>query len=147
MLQRLWWAIEEQNPERISKCEKAYFSTVEDWNARFWRNRNKIRLLVGEEPANNFLDYSDDRAGDNPQSLHYEFVVAHRKVMAAKGDFGLADDARRHMTALNFACSVFLERITSLFLERTSALQLLEIPVGPGAAEQAAAKDAQRVHR
>jgi hypothetical protein len=45
----LWWAISDGDKERIDRCEQAYFVVVEEWNASFWRNRNKIRLLVGDD--------------------------------------------------------------------------------------------------
>jgi hypothetical protein len=102
---------------------------------------------VGEEQANNFLDYGDDYAGDTPNSLHYKFVIAHRKVMATKGDENFNNDAGRHVEERNWKCSVFLERLTSTFMERAKALQLLETPTGLGAAEQAAAADAEKAHR
>lgn len=138
LLQRLWWAIEEQDDEKVTACEKAYFPVVEQWNAQFWKNRNKIRLLVGERQASSFLDYDDDHAGDEPQSLHYKFVIAHRKVMAAKRDRAEVSAAAKHVTELNWKCSVFLEQLTAVFVSRAASLQLLEPPTGPGAAEQAA---------
>ena len=138
LLQRLWWAIEEQDEEKVSACEKAYFPVVEQWNAQFWKNRNKIRLLVGEKQASSFLNYDDDHAGDEPQSLHYKFVIAHRKVMAAKRDRAKVSSAAKYVTELNWKCSVFVEQLTAVFVSRAASLQLLEPPTGPGAAEQAA---------
>ena len=137
LLQRLLWAFEEQDAERIKICEVAYFDAVNDWNTLFWRNRNKIRLLVGEEQANAFLDYGDDYLGDRAQSLHYKFVLAHRKVIAAKAGAREFNEARRQVVELNWKCSVFLERLTSTFVERANELRLLEVPSGPGAAERA----------
>ncbi|TFB09857.1 hypothetical protein E3V36_05520 [Candidatus Marinimicrobia bacterium MT.SAG.2] len=145
LLKRLWWAIEDQNAKRIAQCEAAYFVAVEDWNALYWRNRNKIRLLAGEDQASDFLDYKDNNSGDKPNSLHYKFVIAHRKVMAAKSDMRLSDDAKRQVTELNMKCLVFLERLTSTFIERAMALRLLEIPTGPGGTEQAGAMDAKSI--
>lgn len=141
LLQRLWWAIEGEDAQAIERHKKPYFEVVEEWNAKFWRNRNRIRLLVGEEQASYFLDYEDYHAGDKPRSLHYKFVVAHRKVMAARERDGSLEDARQHVTELNWKCSVFLERLTGVFMKRATALQLLETPTGPGAAEQAAPED------
>lgn len=46
LLQRLLWAIQEDDKGKILDREKEYFATVVDWNCSFWRNRNKIRLLV-----------------------------------------------------------------------------------------------------
>lgn len=137
-LQRFFWAIQDASVEKIAEREREYFLVVAEWNAQFWRNRNKIRLLVGEGQANRFLNYSDDSAGDLPTSLHYEFVLAHRKAMEVKANPGLAIEAKAEIERLNRKCSVFLEQIASDFLERAATLQLLKLPTSPGGAEMAA---------
>lgn len=137
LLQRLYWAIEAGDPERIVAGEKEYFAAVLEWNSCFWRNRNKIRLLVNEDQANQFLDYRDDQRGLNPHSLHYKFVVAHRTVMDAKTS-GILLGAAAQVTELNWKCSVFLELLTTEFLRRVTDLKLLQLPSTPGGAEQAA---------
>ena len=142
LLQRLLWAIEEQDNEKMLDREREYFRSVVDWNSSFWRNRNKIRLLANEEQANAFLSYKDDNAGDHPTSLHYKFVAAHRDVMDAKSSRELVPIAGKQVEELNWKSSVFLEQLTTEFLHRATKLQLLEVPSGPGAAEQAAPADA-----
>ena len=142
LLQRYLWAIEESDREKILNRENEYFTSVVEWNASFWRNRNKIRLLVNEHQANLFLDYADDRAGDRPTSLHYKFAAAHRAVLKAKTSPDLRQAAKEHVEELNWKASVFLERLTTEFVQRATRLQLLQIPEGPGAAEQAAPADA-----
>ncbi len=147
LLQRFFWAIEEGNQEKILEREKEYFSTVTDWNSSFWRNRNKIRLLVNEDQANHFLDYRDDNAGDQPRSLHYKFVVAHRAILVAKTNRESLPAAQAQVVELNWKCSVFLERLTTEFLRRVTNLQLLQVPSGPGAAELAAPADSAKRRR
>ena len=83
LLQRYLWAIDEGGKEKILEREMEYFTSVVEWNSAFWRNRNKIRLLVDEEQANAFLDYRDDNAGDHPTSLHYKFGSSPQSVTAA----------------------------------------------------------------
>ena len=144
LLQRLFWAIEEGNEEKIIEREKVYYSAVIDWNSCFWKNRNKIRLLVNEDQANQFLNYQDDNKADNPSSLHYKFVVAHRAVLRAKADRQSLDLAQAEMYRLNWKCSVFLEKLTTEFLRRVTRLELLQVPAGPGAAELAASADAKK---
>jgi hypothetical protein len=141
LLQRYLWAIEEGKVEKTIERENQYFATVIEWNSCFWRNRNKIRLLVNENQANLFLNYQDDNAGDHPKSLHYKFVVAHRAVQNAKTNHDLCTIANRQVEELNWMCSVFLERLTTEFLQRAQGLQLLQAPTEPGAAEQAAPED------
>jgi hypothetical protein len=138
LLQRLVWAIEDKDKRSILEREKEYFASVAEWNSSFWRNRNKIRLLANEEQADAFLNYRDDSAGDEPTSLHYKFVAAHRAVMKAKTAYELLPIAKKQLEELNWKSSVFLERLTTEFLRRALKLQLLEVPTGPGAAEQAA---------
>ncbi|MCG7587248.1 hypothetical protein [Photobacterium sp. OFAV2-7] len=137
LIQRLVWAIELDDHEKIREREKQYFEVVEKWNSCFWRNRNKIRLLVGEEQANYFLYYHDDNAGNKPKSLHYKFVIAHRSVIFAKENREAIPEAIRQVTELNWKCSVFLERLASEFLSRAIDIQLLKVPTDSGGAEQA----------
>ena len=146
LLQRYLWAIDDDK-EKMAEREKEYFTSVVEWNSAFWRNRNKIRLLVDEEQANAFLDYRDDNAGDHPTSLHYRFVSAHRAVLKAKASREFASAARQQVEELNWKSSVFLERLTTEFVQRATKLQLLQAPVGPGAAEQSAPADAAQMPR
>ena len=138
LLHRYFWAIQDGGAGNIEACERKYYAAVVDWNCAYWSNRNNIRLLIDEAHANLFLDYRDDQREDHPQSLHYRFVAAHRAVRDAKLSASAHSDASHELHALNWACSVFLERLTGEFLNRASRLQLLEAPAGPGAAEQAA---------
>jgi len=135
-LQRLAWAIEgREGLVKIRAKELEYFKTVIEWNSCYWRNRNKIRLLVNENWANTFLDYGDDAHPDQPTSLHYRFAFVHRSVMAAKNDRHLLEAARADIERLNWACSLFLEQLTAEFLRRATHLELLKAPEGRGGAE------------
>lgn len=98
---------------------------------------------MSEEQANHFLDYSDDNAKDKPKSLHYNFVIAHRAVMEAKQNKTAIGKAVTQVTQLNWKCSVFLERLTSEFVQRATSLQLLKVPITPGGAEQMRQPDAE----
>jgi hypothetical protein len=150
LLQRFLWAIEDGDPEKIRDREIDYFDVVKEWNYKYWRSRNKIRLLISEAQANRLLDYSDDNAGDYPHSIHYLFVTTHRKVIAFKADANMSNEANSAVVQVNWACSTFLERLTTEFLAKATALQLLRIPVTPGGAELAAQRRADtassRVH-
>jgi hypothetical protein len=147
LLQRYLWAIEQGNEEKTLDRENQYFTAVIEWNSSFWRNRNKIRLLINEAHANYFLNYRDDGAGDHPKSVHYKFVIAHRAVQNAKKSRDLCSAARKQVEELNWMCSVFLERLTTEFLQRATRLELLQTPAGPGAAEQAAPADVPQAAR
>jgi len=125
-IQRFAWAISDSDKERLERMEKEYFEVVKIWNINYYRNRNKIRLLVNEQTADLFLDYSDDHRLDNPNSLHYTFVMTHRNVMAAKSDISKINATLKKINKLNYSCSRFLERLTSEFAKRVEKLQLLE---------------------
>lgn len=142
LLQRYLWSIEDGHEEKTLECEKQYFPAVVEWNSCFWLNRNKIRLLVNEAHANRFLNYRDDNTEDHPTSIHYKFVAAHCAVQNAKTSRNLCPIARKQIEELNWMCSVFLERLTTEFLQRATRLQLLQTQAGPGAAEKAAPVDA-----
>ena len=91
-------------------------------------NRNKIRLLIGDDRANLFLDYRDDFHPEAPQSLHYHFVKAHRYVMMARRKEISAAEAQSVVNDLNWAGSELLEILTTEFLERATSLALLKPP-------------------
>ncbi len=135
LLQRLDWAIELGDQDLISHRECEYFKIVTEWNSTYWKNRNKIRLLIDEKHADQYLEYGDIFIRETPKCLHYKFVVAHRNVLAAKDKPAILDQARLKVAELNIAYSVLLERLTTEFLKRASSLQLLDVPSGPGAAE------------
>jgi hypothetical protein len=127
-LQRYLWAIEDMQDDVLRAVEAEYFETVAEWNSTYWVNRNKIRLLVGEAQAQQFLDYQDDFRTDTPRSIQYRFAKAHGYVLRAKK--GEVDTARAQaeISRLNWACSGFLENLTTDFLKRAASLQLLDTP-------------------
>jgi hypothetical protein len=125
LMQRFLWAIDSLDSHQVQTKEREYFESVLTWNASYWVYRNKIRLLIDDAQANAFLDYQDDFRLENPESLHYMFVKAHRDVLKAKDDPVLKTEAQMSVDNLNWACSSFLENLTTLFLNRTISLQLL----------------------
>ncbi len=125
-IQRFVWAISDGDKERIDRIEKEYFDVVKIWNINYYRNRNKLRLLVNEGTADIFLDYNDDARPNDPHSLHYKFVLTHKKVMASKVDTSKIVSALKNVDLLNYSCSSFLEKMTSEFASRAEKMQLLE---------------------
>jgi hypothetical protein len=128
LMQRFLWVLGDADTTRVERLEKEYFLSVVAWNSSYWVNRNKIRLLVDDRQANAFLDYQDDFRLDNPQSLHYLFVKAHRDVLKAKGGELSKLEAQVSVDNLNWACSTYLENLTTSFLNRATSLQLLTTP-------------------
>jgi hypothetical protein len=101
MLQRLLWAVDEQQPERLSRIETEYFQTVLDWNTALRSHCNKARLLVGQDFADEILDYADDHRPDDPRSLHYHFVKVHKDIHAAESGDLRSADAQDSLDRLN----------------------------------------------
>jgi len=97
-------------------------------------------LLVDDVQANAFLDYKDDLNQDSPQSLHYLFVKAHRYVQKVKAQTGSATEAQVAVDDLNWACSTFLENLTTSFLDKATSLQLLKSPASRPSSLKAAIK-------
>jgi predicted secreted protein len=128
LMQRFLWILGDADTKRIQRIEKEYFLSVISWNASYWVNRNKIRLLVDDKQANAFLDYQDDFRLETPQSLHYLFVKAHRHVLKAKAGEISKADAQPAVDNLNWACSTYLENLTTSFLDKATSLQLLKTP-------------------
>lgn len=136
-LQRFIWALEEAADEkRLSEREADYFQTVLEWNTSLRSIHNRIRLLIGEEQALDFLDYGDDYRPDQPLSLHYRFVLAHRAVMTARRDRAGLATALQEVDRLNWKLSSFLYDVTSLFTERAGNLTLLHMPSHPSSGEK-----------
>jgi hypothetical protein len=134
--------------KKIGEAEQEYYEATRDWNARYWKHRNKIRLLVSEDQAKRFLDYQPyDHPlfnEEDPKSLHYWFLHSDRKVMRCT-TFSSRDvlvDASTALVRLNWECSLFLEQLTTEFLARAADLKLLRVPKTPGGAELA--KPAQK---
>jgi hypothetical protein len=127
--QRFLWAIENPTDYDLPKTAAEYFAIVAEWNTRIWENRNKIRLLVSEEQANAFLDYQDDHRGDGPRSLHYKFVILGRILKQARAGETSVERAQPSVYRVNHACSNFLESLTTAFLRRATALELLQVTV------------------
>jgi hypothetical protein len=125
-LQRLVWSLTENAPqEKIDQREKDYFKTVVEWNEKLRSIHNRLRLLVGDSVALQFLDYADDYRQDDPESLHYRFVKTHRAVLRAKDDRTLAQSAKEEVDRLNWTVSKFAYDVTTLFVARASSLELL----------------------
>jgi hypothetical protein len=141
-LQRLLWGFPEADDATIQRLKTETSRIVFRWNADRWRNRNKIRLLVGSKQANAFLDYHDNFFPETPTSIHYTFVKAHNYVIqAVKKQISIAA-AQEQIDELNIRCSNFLESLTTDFAIRANALELLQEP--PPRADVAYAPGADR---
>jgi|SRR5215208_596218 len=132
-LQRYLWILEELQDNDIQDdvlqaVAHEVDKTVAEWNSTFWLNRVKIRLLVGEAQAQQFLDFQDDLRTEKPRSIQYRFVKAHEAVRRAKMGEVDASSAQAEINHLNWACSEFFENLTGVFLKRADSLQLLETP-------------------
>jgi hypothetical protein len=127
-LQRFTWALQERDENRIAAREKEYFESVVQWNQSLRSMHNGLRLLVGEEEALGFLDYADDQRQEQPSSLHYQFVAAHRTVMKAKANPNEVRLAEDIVERLNWSLSRFISGITTEFDRRAETLSLLRVP-------------------
>jgi hypothetical protein len=134
LLQRYLSAIENMSPEEIDNYKKASLESVQDWNTKRILFRAKIRLLVGEELALEFLDYSDDARVDLPRSLHYIFVRTHKRVFEVNHTSPQyeIESAWAVINKLNWSCSNFIEKITNEFLSRAKSLELIDVPTVKG---------------
>jgi len=128
LMQRFLWNLNDSDPAVVERLAKEYFRSVKSWNASYWLFRNKIRLFVDDSQANAFLDYQDDLRLEQPQSLHYLFVKAHRYVLKAREGALPTHEAQTVVDSLNWACSTFLENLTTSFLNKATSLQLLKTP-------------------
>lgn len=127
-LQRLLWAMKHPDKYDSAETERSYFEIVFDWNTHLRANRNKVRLLIGHDEANHFLDFGDEERLDTPQSIHYIIRKAHNTVIDVRDNKVSIDDAQMEVHRANVACTRFMERITDNFLVRATNLDLLRAP-------------------
>jgi hypothetical protein len=127
-LQRLLWAMKHPDKYDLPETGRNYFEIVCEWNTHLRANRNKVRLLIGHEEANDFLDFGDEARLDTPQSIHYIIRKAHNTVIDVRDNKFDIDEAQLEVHKANVACTRFMERITDNFLVRATNLDLLQVP-------------------
>jgi hypothetical protein len=124
-LQQWLWAIEGRG--KLDEIEIEYFKVADEWNVRLRTTRSKIRLLIGEQYANDFLYYEDEAKMVKTKGIHSFFVKAHLLVLDVKAKRAKATEAQQEIDRLNRACTTFLEKLTNVFLKKASSLKLLEV--------------------
>jgi len=85
MLQKVYWALEIGDKKEINECWNNYTKTIDDWNINNVIYKNKIRRLIGEELANEFLD--NEKNLDNRNNVHTLFVLTHNDLRKWKESF------------------------------------------------------------
>jgi len=126
-LQRWLWSVEDPSMYADRSVRDEYFLLVQHWNASTWSFRARLRIHLGDDVAVRFLDYEDDHRQE-PRSLHYQFVFAHRAVLAAEADSSTVAEARGRVERLNHAWSRFADDIAVELAHRARAHQLLSEP-------------------
>ena len=126
-LQRWLWSIEDPESYRGIAVRDDYFALVPGWNATVWSRRARLQIMLGAETARTFVDYSDDNRAE-PQSLHYQFVHAHRAVLAAESGQSDVRSAQAQVDRLNHAWSNYAIQIASELEERGRSLTQLDKP-------------------
>jgi hypothetical protein len=127
-MQRWLWAVEDPEQYDLPEVREDYFVLVRRWNSLTWNYRARLRILLGEPTALQFLDYGDDARPSNPESLHYRFVQAHNEIRACERDSSNAATAQEMLNRLNWAWSDFADDVAAELLRRSRDLQLLREP-------------------
>jgi hypothetical protein len=125
--QRLLWALESRDLEKVSNADKHYYAAVDEWNTSLRSNWNRTRLLVGIDFANQFLDYADE-SRTVTESLHYHFVAVHKIRQAVRGETISIDEAQAEIHNVGWHSWYFLEAVSSEFAQRATQLELLSTP-------------------
>lgn len=120
-LQRWLWSVEDPSMYANRPVRDEYFVLVQQWNASTWSLRARLRIHLGDDAADRFLDYEDDRRPE-PRSLHYQFVVAHSAVLAAEVDTSTVDEVQVRVDRLNHAWSSFADDIAVELAHRARLL-------------------------
>jgi hypothetical protein len=126
-MQRWLWSIDQPEAYDGPPIRATYFALLQDWNAANWSRRARLRLMLGDDVAQRFLDYADDVRRE-PLSLHYKFVYAHRAVLRAEANGLDACDAQRRLDTLNHAWSDFADDIAVDLAQRARELLSTESP-------------------
>jgi hypothetical protein len=119
-MQRWLWSVEDPQPYHDLPVRAEYFALLQAWNASCWSRRARLRLMLGDETALRFLDYRDDRRED-PTSLHYRFVAAHRAILQCEQHRVGSSAAQAQLDRLNHAWSDFADDIAVELAKRGSA--------------------------
>jgi hypothetical protein len=131
-LQKVYESALARNFEAARKNGEEYMETVESWNVKLIINQNKLGRLVTDDAARKFNNYETDNSElSNPSSLHGHFFLAHKSVQeifqcaqnnlcSATAEMKRATDER--LRSLDYFSDAFVDNVSSLFLERTFAL-------------------------
>jgi hypothetical protein len=131
-LQKVYESALATNSEVARRSWEEYMETVESWNVKLIINQNKLARLVTDDAARQFNNYETDNPVSNPSSLHGHFFLAHKSVQevfecaqnhscSVTADMKEAADER--LRSLDYFADAFVDNVSSLFLERTFALE------------------------
>ncbi len=98
-LQRVFWALDKNSVDKANEIWKDYYESVKDWNHELNSNKEKIRRLLGDKKATEFLDYTDELHPNTPTSIHGHFWLAHDNVLKLKECLEHKCDERKKLTA------------------------------------------------
>jgi hypothetical protein len=113
---------------------RQYAESVEAWNRSLGSNRSRVRRLIGEEAAQEFQNFeTDDVTLSAPRSIHGRFFLAHRMLLEyrrCRREGACVEKAAQLAPVLNqldIATDAFVERTTSMFLERAAELETTKL--------------------
>ena len=83
-LQRVIWAAESKDKNKLLKIWDDYYGSVIEWNQQLNANHSRIERLSDVQLANYFMLAGDEFNGDNPLSIHGKFRIAHQRVLLVR---------------------------------------------------------------
>ena len=132
-LQKVYESVISRNFEAAEKLWTDYMEVVETWNVKLIINQNKLKRLVSSDAARQFNNYETDNPElAKPRSLHGHFFLAHKHVRAvfecARNNScsvtrEMKHKANERLRSLDYFSDAFVDNVSSLFLERTFALE------------------------
>jgi hypothetical protein len=132
-LQEVYESILATNLTEARRAWVEYMEAVESWNVKLIIYQNKLARLVDVNAARQFNNYETDNSElSNPSSLHGHFFLAHKSVREifecalsnscqVTAEMKKATDER--LRSLDYFSDAFVDNVSSLFLERTFALE------------------------
>jgi hypothetical protein len=132
-LQKVYESALAMNLEAARKDWDEYMETAESWNVKLIIYQNKLARLVTDDAARKFNNYETDNPElADPSSLHGHFFLAHKSVheifeCAQSNLCSVTAEMKRttdeRLRYLDHFSDAFVDNVSSLFLERTFALE------------------------
>ena len=130
-MQKLHWALESTDKQRIKQASKEYLAIKDNWNIKVIIYRNKLKRLVDSDLAYILLDSDNGKNVPKDASVQAAFINAHSKLVSWKNcaenrsceDIEAKAKAKQSLTELYEFADVFIDDAYRIFLSKYKRLR------------------------